>query len=55
MLIYNTPIYISLRVFIYLFSGPHLRYMEVPSLGVESELPLLAYVTAMAKWDLSHI
>ena len=29
--------------------------MEVSSLGVESELQLLAYTTATATWDLSHI
>ena len=29
--------------------------MEVPRLGVESELQLLAYTTAIAKWDLSRI
>ena len=29
--------------------------MEVPSLGVESELQLLAYTTATATQDLSHV
>ena len=29
--------------------------MEVPSLGVESELQLLAYTTATAMWDPSHV
>ena len=29
--------------------------MEVPRLGVESELQLLAYTTATATWDLSHV
>ena len=29
--------------------------MEVPRLGVQSELQLPAYTTATAKWDLSHI
>ena len=29
--------------------------MEVPRLGDESELQLLAYTTAMATWDLSRI
>ena len=29
--------------------------MEVPRLGVESELQLLAYVTAMATWDPSGV
>ena len=29
--------------------------MEVPRLGVQSELQLLAYAIATAMWDLSHI
>ena len=29
--------------------------MEVPRLGVESELQLLAYATATGTWDLSHL
>ena len=29
--------------------------MEVPGLGVGLELQLLAYTTAIATWDLSHI
>ena len=35
--------------------GPHWWHMEVPRLGVESELLLLAYATATAMWDLSHV
>ena len=37
--------------------GPHLWHMDVPRLGVESELQLLAYTTATATAtpDLSHI
>ena len=30
----------------FIFLGPHLRHMEVPRLGVESELQLLAYTKA---------
>ena len=37
------------------FSGPHLQHMAVPRLGVESELQLLAYTTATATQDLSHV
>ena len=29
--------------------------MEVPRLGVESELQLLAYTTATATWDLTRV
>ena len=32
---------------------PHLRHMEVPRLGVKSELQQLAYSTATATPDLS--
>ena len=35
--------------------GLHLWHMEVPSLGVESELQLLAYTTATDTPDLSRI
>ena len=41
--------------FVFAFLGPHLRHMEVPRLGVESELQLSAYTTATATWDPSHI
>ena len=37
------------------FLGPHLQHMEVPRLGVELELQLLAYATAIATWDPSRI
>ena len=39
----------------FFFLGPHLQYMEVPKLGVKSELQLLAYATATATPDLSHV
>ena len=35
--------------------GPHSQHMEFPRPGVELELQLLAYVTAIATWDPSHI
>ena len=34
--------------FFFFFLGLHLRHMEVPRLGVKSELQPLAYVTAIA-------
>ena len=37
------------------FLGPHLQYIEVPRLGVESEPQLPAYTTATAVLDLSCI
>ena len=40
---------------IFVFLGPHLCCMEVPRLGVELVLKLLAYATATATWDLSHV
>ena len=43
-------------LFIYfVFLGPHLQHMEVPRLGVKSELQLQAYTTATATWNPSHI
>ena len=38
-----------------LFLGPHPQHMEVPRLGVELELLQLAYTTATATQDLSHV
>jgi len=37
------------------FLGPHPQHMEVPRLGVELELQLLAYTTATATPDPSHV
>ena len=42
-------------VCLFCVSGPLLRHMEVPRLEIESELQLLAYATAIAMQDLSHI
>ena len=44
--------------FVFCFLGPHMphvQHVEVPRLGVESELQLLAYVTATAMQDLSRV
>ena len=41
--------------FSFCFLGPHLQHMEVPRLGVQSELQLLAYTIAAATPDLSHV
>ena len=41
--------------FFCLFLGPHPWHMEVPSLGVKSELYLPAYATATATRDPSRI
>ena len=42
-------------LFIYLFLEQHPQHMEVPRLGVESELQLPAYTTDTAMWDLSFV
>ena len=50
----STPTILSiyLSYFIYFcFLGPHSRHKEVPRLGGESELSLLAYATATAIQD----
>ena len=39
----------------FFFLGLHLLHMEIPRLGVESELQLLAYTTATATPDQSHV
>ena len=49
----NRPSYLRLDgkktlIFFFCLLGPHLRCMEVPRLGVELELQLLAYFTATA-------
>ena len=46
-------LFVYLVVFIFL--GPDLLRMEVPGLGVKSELQLLAYATATAMQNPSHI
>ena len=42
-------------LFSFCFLGLHLWYVEVPRLGVKSELQLLAYAIATAIWDLSRV
>ena len=37
------------------FLGPDPRHVEVPRLGSELELQLLAYTIATAAWDPSHV
>ena len=49
---------IDVFIFIFyfvLFLRPHLQYMEVPGLGIELDLQLPAYTTAIAMPDLSHL
>ena len=46
-------IYTKNEFFFFVFLGLHLQHMEVPRLGVELELQLLAYITATP--DLSRI
>ena len=40
-------LFIYLYIYLFCFLGPNLRHMEIPRLGAESELQLLAYATAM--------
>ena len=42
-------------LFCFCFLGPYLHHMEVPSLGVETELQLPTYAITTATWDPSHI
>ena len=41
--------------YLFVFLGPHPGHMEVPSLGVKSELRLPAYATATAMPDPSRV
>ena len=45
----------SCSLFFFFLLGQHPWYMEVPRLGVKSELQLLANATATATPDLSHV
>ena len=47
--------YFYFLFFILLFEGPYLQHMEVPKLGVESELYLPAYAAATATRDPSRV
>ena len=48
-------IFLFYYYYYYFFLELHPPRMEVPSLGVTSELQLPAYATATAAWDLSCI
>ena len=41
--------------FFFFFLGPHLWHIEVPRLGVQLELQLLAYATATAIPDPNYM
>ena len=43
------------KIAFFFFLGPYPQHMEVPKLGVKSELQLPAYTTAIAMPDLSCI
>jgi len=53
----NTTICLCLGFFFFFFAflSPHLQHMEVPRLGVKSELQLRAYTTATVMPDPSHV
>ena len=54
--VYNQNIYFYFYfVLSFIFLGLHLQHMEVPRLGVELELQLLAYTTPTAMPDPSHV
>ena len=51
----DTMIFFFFFFFFFVFLGPHPQHVEVPRLEVESELQLLAYTTAIATKDPSHV
>ena len=48
-------LYLFIYIYIFCFLGQHLQHMEVPRLGVESELQLPACATATATGDPSRV
>ena len=46
---------VVVAVLSFIFLGPHLWHIEVPRLGVQLELQLLAYATATATPDPSRV
>ena len=55
MHLYVASQYMNMKLFIFVFLGPHPKHMDVPRLGVESEPQLPAYTTAAATQDPSHV
>ena len=53
--IQNELLFILFYYYYYCFLGLHPWHMEVPMLGVQLELQLLAYTTATATQDPSHV
>ena len=49
------PLWVLFVFMFFAFLGPRQWHMEVPRLGVESDLQLPDYTTATATPDLSHI
>ena len=49
------PFFAFFFFFFFVFLGLHLQHMEVPKLGVESELQLPTYTIAIARQDPSHV
>ena len=49
MLILLNNFFFFFFFFFFVFLGPHPRHMEVPKVGVKSELQLLAYTTSNAR------
>ena len=51
----SSKVWLNDFFFPFSFLGLHLHHMEVPRLGVKSELQLQSYATATAALDLSPI
>ena len=49
------PILTISDFFFLFFSGLHVWHMGAPRLGVQLGLQVLAYITAIVTWNLSHI
>ena len=50
---WDQVVFFFIFYFYFCFLGPHLWHMDVPRLGVESDLQLPAYATSTRMWDPS--
>ena len=50
------PLVFFIFIFLFfVFLGLHPQHMEIPRLGVQSDLQLPAYITVTTMWDLSRV
>ena len=52
---FSKPLKMHFFFLSFVFLGPHPWHVDIPRLGVELELQMLAYATATEMQDLSHV